>query len=146
MGAGGVLSQSSYSPLLPGLPGGNDTIIRAPNQHQAAHTKKVLPPSCRMGRREPESVTRVRPRWRGEHGGWGAGVREAEKETSVGAWALTSSIGMVSFPIDQGQKTAGIEVQVIMMGVWGQRAGGKIVREAGRGGKTRQRMGDPSGG
>lgn len=61
-----------------GLPGSNDTIIRAPNQHQAAQTQKVLPPS--------------------------------------------SGIGMVSFPIDQGQEAAGIEVQVIMVRVWVQTA------------------------
>lgn len=42
---------------------------------------------------------------------------------------------MVSFPIDQGQEAAGIEVQVIMVGVWVQTAFRKIVREAGRGGK-----------
>ena len=29
---------------------------------------------------------------------------------------------MVSFPIDQGQEAAGIEVQVIMVGVWVQTA------------------------
>lgn len=56
-----------------GLPGSNNTIIRAPNQHQVAHTKKVLPPYC--------------------------------------------GIGMVSFPIDQGQEAASIEVQVIVVGI-----------------------------
>ena len=65
------------------------------------------------------------------------GVREAENGTRVGAWGLTSGIGMVSFPIDQGQEAAGIEVQVIMVGVWVQTAVRKVVREAGRRGKTR---------
>lgn len=45
------------------------------------------------------------------------GVGEAENGTQTGAWSLTSGIGMISFPIDQGQKAAGVEVQVIVVGV-----------------------------
>lgn len=32
-----------------------------------------------------------------------------------GSGGLTSGIGVVSFPIDEGQKAAGIEVQVIVV-------------------------------
>lgn len=63
-------------------------------------------------------------------------VRKAESDTQAEAWGLTSGIGMVSFPIDQGQEAAGIEVQVIVVGIWEQRAFRKTVREAGRGGRT----------
>ena len=70
-----------------------------------------------MGRRQPESVIGIRPRWRGEHR-----VRKAENGTQVEAQGLTSRIGMVSFPIDQGQEAAGIEVQVVVVGIWVQTA------------------------
>lgn len=59
-----------------------------------------------------------------------------ENDTQVEAWGLTSGIGMVSFPIDQGQEAAGIEVQVVVVGIWVQIALRNIVREAGRGGRT----------
>lgn len=59
-------------------------------------------------------------------------VRKAENGTQEGAWGLTSGIGMVSFTIDQSQEAAGIEVQVIVVGVWIQTTFRKIVRKAGR--------------
>lgn len=62
--------------------------------------------------------------------------QKSRNGTHAGAWVLTSGVGMISFPIDQGQEAAGIEVQVIMVGVWVQTALRKIVREAGGGGKT----------
>lgn len=55
-------------PLLPGLPRGDDTVIGASDQHQAAHAEEVLPPCCRLGRREPVSPG-ARPGGRGEHSG-----------------------------------------------------------------------------
>lgn len=117
--------------MLPGLPRGNDTIVRASDQHHAAHTKEVLPPCCSLGGREPESAQGP-----GQVGGGTQRVRKAENDSQVEAWGLTSGIGMVSFPIDQGQEAAGIEVQVIMVGIWVQTAFRKIVRGAGRGGRT----------
>lgn len=81
-----------HSPLLPGLPGGNNTIIRAPNQHKVAHTKKVLPPCCRLGRRKPESVTGVRPIWRGEHSGLEKQKLGPKKEPGVSPVALGWSL------------------------------------------------------
>lgn len=43
------------------------------------------------------------------------GLGRSRKGTQTGVGNLTSGIGVVSFPIDEGQKAAGIEVQVIVV-------------------------------
>lgn len=84
-----------------------------------------------FGSKRARVSTGAGPGWRGN-----TAVRKAENDSQVEAWGLTSGIGMVSFPIDQGQEAAGIEVQVVVVGIWVQTAFRKTVRGAGRGGRT----------
>lgn len=96
---------SLYNPTLPRLPGSDDSIVRTPNQHQTAHTKEVLPPCCRDGKRWESAVSQA---WFRE---------EQKRERRWESGGLTSGIRMVSLPIDEGQKAAGVEVQVIVVRV-----------------------------
>lgn len=60
------------------------------------------------------------------------------------ARGLTSGIGMVSLPVDQGQEAAGIEVQVIVVGICVQMAFRKTVRE--QGSRQARTLGEQPGG